>query len=88
MSMIMHLALGKPGQSAGAYPHYRIERPCRILVIGSQLKAKTKYQALLRHVSIGGAMLERRNPPAKAFLSGDRRLQGGDRLGRSVSQRL
>ncbi|ASY68161.1 hypothetical protein [Sinorhizobium fredii] len=58
MSMIMHLALGKPGQSAGAYPHCRIERPCRILVIGSQLKAKTKYQALLRHISIGGAMLD------------------------------
>ncbi|AWI56431.1 hypothetical protein [Sinorhizobium fredii] len=58
MSMIMHLALGKPGQSADAYPHYRIERPCRILVIGRQLKAKIKYQALLRHVSIGGAMLD------------------------------
>ena len=58
MSMIMHLAQGKPGQSAVAYPHYHIERPCRILIIGSQLKAKTKYQALLRHISIGGALLD------------------------------
>ncbi|APG90441.1 hypothetical protein [Sinorhizobium americanum] len=58
MSMIMHVAHGKPGQSAVAYPHYHIERPCRILVIGSQLKAKTKYQPLLRHISIGGAMLD------------------------------
>lgn len=58
MSMIMHLAQGKPGQSAVAYPHFHIERPCRILVIGSQLKAKTKYHALLRHISIGGALLD------------------------------
>ncbi|AFL49375.1 hypothetical protein USDA257_c07820 [Sinorhizobium fredii USDA 257] len=58
MSMIMHLAQGKPGQSAVAYPHYHIERRCRILVIGSQLKATTRYRALLRHISIGGAMLD------------------------------
>jgi hypothetical protein len=54
----MHLAQGKPGQSAVAYPHYHIERRCRILVIGSQLKATTRYRALLRHISIGGAMLD------------------------------
>lgn len=58
MSMIMHLAQGGSGQPSGIYPHYAIERPCRILVIGSQLKAKTKYHALLRHISIGGAMLD------------------------------
>ncbi len=58
MSMIMHLAQGRSGRAAVSYPHYVIERPCRILVIGSQFKAKTKYQALLRHISIGGAMLD------------------------------
>ncbi|ASY62150.1 hypothetical protein SJ05684_c06860 [Sinorhizobium sojae CCBAU 05684] len=58
MSMIMHLAQSGSGRSSGTYPHYAVERPCRILVIGSQLKAKTRYQALLRHISIGGAMLD------------------------------
>lgn len=58
MSMIMHLVQNRSGQSAAAYPHYVIERPCRVLVIGSQLKVKTKYRALLRHISIGGAMLD------------------------------
>ncbi|THK39707.1 hypothetical protein EHS39_00655 [Ensifer sp. MPMI2T] len=58
MSMIMHVAQAKPGQASAVYQHYFIERPCRILVIGKQLKAKTKYQCLLRHISIGGAMLD------------------------------
>ncbi|WP_026619111.1 hypothetical protein M728_000772 [Ensifer sp. WSM1721] len=58
MSMIMHRAQASSGQPAGKYPHYFIERPCRILVIGQQLKAKTKYHCLLRHISIGGAMLD------------------------------
>ncbi|WEX78405.1 hypothetical protein PYH37_003287 [Sinorhizobium numidicum] len=57
MSMIVHVAQA-PGQSAVAHQHYFIERPCRILVIGSQLKAKTRYQCLLRHISIAGAMLD------------------------------
>lgn len=58
MSMVMHRAEAKPGELTSTYKHYLIERPCRILVIGQQLKAKTKYQCLLRHISIGGAMLD------------------------------
>ncbi len=58
MSMKMHVAEGKPGQLATTHQHYFIERPCRILVIGQQLKAKTKYQCLLRHISVAGAMLD------------------------------
>ena len=58
MSMKMHVAEGKPGQVATTHQHYFVERPCRILVIGQHLKAKTKYQCLLRHISIAGAMLD------------------------------
>ncbi|AHK43814.1 MULTISPECIES: hypothetical protein [Ensifer] len=58
MSMKMHVAEAKPGQLATTYQHYFIERPCRILIIGQHLKAKTKYQCLLRHISIAGAMLD------------------------------
>ncbi|MGE6782159.1 hypothetical protein ACQKGL_06530 [Ensifer adhaerens] len=58
MSMKMHVAEGKPGQLATTHQHYFIERPCRILVIGQHLKAKTKYRCLLRHISIAGAMLD------------------------------
>ena len=58
MSMIMHRAQARSGEKAVIYPHYFIERPCRILVIGQQLKAKTRYRCLLRHISIGGAMLD------------------------------
>lgn len=58
MSMKIHVAEAKPGQLATTYQHYFIERPCRILVIGQHLKAKTKYQCLLRHISIAGAMLD------------------------------
>ncbi|WP_275789952.1 PilZ domain-containing protein [Pararhizobium gei] len=58
MSMVMHLAEAKPGQLTTRYKHYYIERPCRILVIGEHLKTKTTYRCLLRHISIGGAMLD------------------------------
>ncbi|WP_312361421.1 hypothetical protein [Ensifer sp.] len=58
MSMKMHVAEAKPGQLATTHQHYFIERPCRILIIGEHLKAKTKYQCLLRHISIAGAMLD------------------------------
>lgn len=58
MSMIMHRAEASSGLSATTYPHYVIERPGRILIVGKQLKAKTKYHCLLRHISIGGAMLD------------------------------
>ncbi|MGI0523771.1 hypothetical protein [Rhizobium giardinii] len=58
MSMVMHLAEARPGQLSTSHKHYYIERPCRILVIGQHLKTKTKYQCLLRHISIGGAMLD------------------------------
>lgn len=58
MSMVMHLAEAKPGQPTTSYKHYYIERPSRILVVGQHLKTKTKYQCLLRHISIGGAMLD------------------------------
>ncbi|OBZ96460.1 hypothetical protein ADU59_06705 [Pararhizobium polonicum] len=58
MSMVMHLAEAKPGQLTTSHKHYYIERPCRILVVGQHLKAKTKYQCLLRHISVGGAMVD------------------------------
>jgi hypothetical protein len=58
MSMVMHLAEAKPGQLTTSYKHYYIERPCRILVVGQHLKTKTKYQCLLRHISVGGAMVD------------------------------
>ncbi len=58
MSMLMHVAEAVPGQLTTTHKHYYIERPCRILIIGQHLKAKTKYNCLLRHISIGGAMLD------------------------------
>jgi len=58
MSMLMHVADAKPGQLTTTHKHYYIERPCRILIIGQHLKAKTKYNCLLRHISVGGAMLD------------------------------
>lgn len=58
MSMLMHVAEAKPGQPATLYKHFYIERPCRILVVGEHLKTKRKYRALLRHISVGGAMLD------------------------------
>lgn len=56
--MLMHVAEAKPGQMSTRYKHYAIERPSRILVIGQHLKPKQKYQALLREISIGGALLD------------------------------
>ncbi|KQS96531.1 MULTISPECIES: PilZ domain-containing protein [unclassified Rhizobium] len=58
MSMVMHLAEAKFGQPSTTYKHYYIERPCRILVVEEHLKPKTKYRCLLRHISVGGAMLD------------------------------
>ena len=58
MSMRMHVAEPRPGELTTTYKHFYIERPCRILIIGEHLKAKTKYSCLLRHISIGGAMLD------------------------------
>lgn len=58
MSMLMHVADAKLGQPSKTYKHFYIERPCRILIMGEHLKPKTRYQGLLRHISIGGAMLD------------------------------
>ncbi|CZT34605.1 PilZ domain-containing protein [Rhizobium sp. 9140] len=58
MSMIMHRAEARPGQTSATYKHFFVERPCRILVVGQHLKPKTKYNGLLRHISIGGAMID------------------------------
>ena len=58
MSMLMHVVDAKLGQPSQTYKHYFIERPCRILVIGERLKTRTKYQCLLKHISMGGAMLD------------------------------
>ncbi|SIR14458.1 hypothetical protein SAMN05880582_1076 [Rhizobium sp. RU20A] len=56
--MLMHVAQGRPGETSTRYKHFPIERPCRILIIGQHLKPKQKYQALLREISIGGALLD------------------------------
>jgi hypothetical protein len=56
--MIMHRAEARPGQTSATYKHFFVERPCRILIVGQHLKPKTKYNGLLRHISIGGAMID------------------------------
>ncbi|MEA3535496.1 hypothetical protein [Rhizobium sp. CC-YZS058] len=58
MSMIMHRAEPRPGALATTYKHFYVERPCRILVVADRLKPKTKYQGLIRHISVGGVMID------------------------------
>ncbi|SEK64320.1 hypothetical protein [Xaviernesmea oryzae] len=57
-SFIMHRAQTHSGEAAVVYKHYFIERPCRILIITDHLSARTFYRAVLRHISLCGAMLD------------------------------
>lgn len=58
MSMIMHVADSNSGELRPYHKHFYVERPGSILVIGQQLKPKTRYSCLLRNISVAGAMLD------------------------------
>lgn len=57
-SFLMHRAQTRSGEPSLVYKHYFIERPCRILVITDHLSARTFHRAVLRHISLCGAMLD------------------------------
>lgn len=58
MSMLMHAVVGNPTHGGTHYKHFYVERPGFLLTIGEHLKPKKKYRCLIRHISIGGAMLD------------------------------
>ncbi|MDO9418542.1 hypothetical protein [Pararhizobium sp.] len=58
MSLQMHAVVGNTGHAGTHYKHFHVERPGFLLTIGEQLKPKKKYRCLVRHISIGGAMLD------------------------------
>lgn len=58
MTMMVHVKERLPGEIRSFHAHFHAERPCSILLIGQHLKPKTRYRCLLRHISVGGAMLD------------------------------
>lgn len=58
MSMLMHAVVNNPDHGGTHYKHFHVERPGFLLTIDEHLKPKKKYRCLIRHISIGGAMLD------------------------------